>query len=223
MKGQNHHLELYKIDGVGIDLTRFRPVYSKDEKNNLREMHGFGSEDFVLIYTAEFIPRKNHKLIFDILPTLKEYIPELKMILCGKGELLDKYQSLAEKNGMDSYIHFTGYTTDVPEWYRLSDVLVMPSFQEGLPIAMVEAVATGLPAVASNIRGQVDIIQDCVNGFLFKPDDANSFIKAIYTLYKNPQLRYEMSRRNVELAKRFSVKSAISSMAKIYLSVMGNN
>ena len=77
-----HHSKIFKIDGVGINLERFAPVKNSDEKNVLRKEKGYSSEDFILIYTAEFIPRKNHKLLFDILPILKKKIPELKVILC---------------------------------------------------------------------------------------------------------------------------------------------
>lgn len=215
MNGQKNHFKLYKINGVGVDLARFYPVDSLAEKNKLRRAHGFHIEDFILIYTAEFIPRKNHQLLFDILPSLKRLIPELRLILCGKGQLLEDFQTKAEDNKMD-YVHFTGYTKDIPDWCRLSDVLIMPSFQEGLPIAMVEAIATGLPVVASNIRGHVDVIKDCINGFLFPPKDQEGFIKAVYTLYENPMLRQEMGMRNIDVAQNFSVKKTVSAMADIY-------
>ena len=219
MKELKNHFKLYKINGVGVDLARFYPVDSLEEKNKLRESYGFHIEDFILIYIAEFIPIKNHQLLFDILPTLKQLIPELKLILCGKGRLLEDFQTKAEENKMD-YVHFTGYTKDIPDWCRLSDVLIMPSFQEGLPIAMVEALATGLPVVASNIRGHVDVVKDCINGFLLPPKDCEGFIKAIYTLYENPMLRQEMGKRNIDAAQVFSVQKAVSAMADIYHELM---
>ena len=75
-----------KIDGVGVDLSRFYPVSSVEEKIFLRREKNYSEHDFMLIYTAEFIPRKNHRLLFDILPGLRERIPGLKAVLCGKGE-----------------------------------------------------------------------------------------------------------------------------------------
>ena len=126
---------------------------------------------------------------------------------------------LAEKKQMD-YVTFTGYTKDVADYCRLSDLLVMPSFQEGLPMAMIEAIATGLPVVASDIRGHNDVIEDCANGFLFGTDDVTGFEKAILTLYKNPALRTEMGARNIERAKSFSVEKAVGAMDAIYHTVM---
>lgn len=219
MKKQKNHSKIYKIDGVGVNLERFYPVTSEAEKKDLRKEKGFFSDDFILIYTAEFIPRKNHKLLFDILPELKIKIPALKVVLCGKGDLLEHFKEFANYNKMD-YIVFTGYTKDVADYCRLSDVLVMPSFQEGLPMAMIEAIATGLPVVASDIRGHKDVIEDCVNGFLFSTDDISGFEKAILTLYKNPALCSEMGRRNVERAKNFTVEKVLNAMNVIYHTVM---
>ena len=98
----------------------------------------------------------------------------------------------------------------------MADVLVMPSLQEGLPMAMIEAIATGLPVVASDIRGHRDVITDCVNGFLFSPDDRAGFSRAIFTLCKNPTLRAEMGQRNVMLVRRYSVGAALDGMAGVY-------
>lgn len=219
MKKQKNHSKIFKIDGVGVNLERFYPANSLEEKKALRSEKGFAPDDFILIYTAEFIPRKNHKLLFDILPDLKQKIPELKVILCGKGELLERYKDFAVQNKMD-YVTFTGYTKDVDDYCRLSDVLVMPSFQEGLPMAMIEAIATGLPVVASDIRGHCDVIEDCVNGFLFGTENISGFEKAILTLYKNPVLRAQIGKRNIERAKVFSVDKAVDAMEEIYQTVM---
>ena len=163
MKKQKNHSRIYKIDGVGVSLERFYPCVSSEEKIALWEKYGFSADDFILIYTAEFIPRKNHKLLFDILPSLKGKIPSLKVLLCGKGELLEQYKDFAVQQKMD-YVIFTGYTKDVADYCRLSDLPVMPSFQEGLPMAMIEAKATGLPVVAFDIRGHNAVIEYCTNG-----------------------------------------------------------
>ena len=226
MKGQKNHskdgiktVEIYKIDGVGVNLERFHPAKAEEEKNVLRLQNGFSVDDFILIYTAEFIPRKNHRLLFDILPELKAKIPSLKLILCGKGGLLEHYKEYADRQKFD-YVMFTGYTKNVPDYCRMSDVLVMPSHQEGLPLSMIESIATGLPVVASKIRGHTDVIEDCVNGFLFCEDDSSGFTKAIYTLYKNPSLRTEMGKRNVIEAQKYSVDIALNNMSEIYSSLI---
>lgn len=222
MKKQKHHSEIFKINGVGVDLKNFYPVKTEEEKIKLRKNYGFKQPDFILIYTAEFIPRKNHKLLFDILPDLKNQIPELKVVLCGKGELLEYYKSFICKNRMD-YVTFTGYTKKVADYCRISDVLVMPSFQEGLPMGMIEAIATGLPVVASNIRGNNDVIEDGVNGFLLDVHKEKKFEDAIIKIYNNSLLRRHMGECNIEKAKRYSVDVALKQMQSIYNKLIEDN
>lgn len=214
--------EIFKINGVGLNLNRFVPVQDEQEKNALRQQYGFSSGDFILLYTAEFIPRKNHALLFDALSSLKNKIPELKLALLGKGDLLGSYKTLAEARGWDC-VRFAGYTNAVREWCGLSDVFVMPSFQEGMPVALLEAMACGLPIAASRIRGHTDVIEDCVNGCLFDPRDITEFLRAIWMLYKNPSLRIEMGARNAEKAKGYSVDAAVNSMAGIYQQLVREN
>lgn len=211
--------EIFKINGVGVDLEHFFPLKNENERIQLRASMGFSLDDFILIYTAEFIHRKNHRFLFDIFPDLKRKIPNLKVVLCGKGELFEYYRTFAADNNMD-FIIFTGYVRNIVDWCHISDVLVMPSFQEGLPMAMIEAFATGLPVVASNIRGHCDVLEDCVNGFLCDMKNRQNFVKAIYVLYKNPSLRSEMGQRNIEKAKLFSISSTVCEMENIYNKLM---
>lgn len=217
-KKMNKKWIVYKIDGVGVDLTKFYSNKTLTDRLHLRKEKGYRNEDFIILYTAEFIPRKNHKLLFSILPSLKKQIPELKIILCGKGELLEEFKMLALQNKMD-YIDFTGYTKDVANYCRISDILVMPSLQEGLPIAMIEGISTGLPVVASNIRGHCDVIEDGINGFLFSLKSPRDFEEKINILYRDKELLQTMGKRNIEISEKYSVNIIISKMADIYKSL----
>lgn len=214
MKEQKNHSEIFKIDGVGVNLERFHPV-SAEEKSELRKKLGFSEKDFILIYTAEFIPRKNHKLIFDSMQHLKNAISELKVVFCGKGKLFEQYKKFASENNLD-YVTFTGYTKKVDVYYEISDICVSSSLQEGQGLNLVESMASGLPLVASNIRGHKDVVNNGWNGILFDLDNPKNFIDAIILLYKNPALRLEMGKRNVEEAKKYSVEIAVNKMAEIY-------
>lgn len=205
----------YLIPGVGVDLKRFCPP-SKVEKSVLRKYYGFEPEDFVLIYTAEFIKRKNHKLLFSLLPELKEHIPNLKVILCGKGKLFDAFQKISAKNGMENYVMFTGYNNKIEEFYKLSDVCISTSLQEGLSLNLIEGMGCALPVVASDIRGHKDSILPFENGILFSLKNPASFPDAIFLLNKNPALCKEMGERNIKRAALFSERQAVECMKKIY-------
>lgn len=219
MQSNHSHSEIHKIDGVGVDLERFYPVSSETERTQLRQERGYRQEDFILIYTAEFIPRKNHELLFSILPQLAEKISNLQIVLCGKGPLLEQYKRFTQEKNVPNVL-FTGYTAEVADWCRLSDVLIMPSFQEGLPLAMIEAMATGLPVVASNIRGHRDVVCDGENGFLCNLNKPTDFVRHITLLYKNPSLRQEMGARNAIAARKFSLGEVLPRMQEIYTEMM---
>ena len=215
-RAKGFNSKVFKIDGVGVNLEKFYPCLSVTDKEKLRCEYNFANDDFILLYTAEFIPRKNHVVLFNILPELKRLIPNLKVILCGKGVLLDYYKEYAENKKMTEYVVFTGYTNNVADYCRLSDLLVMPSLQEGLPLALIEAIATGLPVVASRIRGHTDVIENDVNGYLYTVDDEDQLKELILKLKNNPNIMKRMSEENVQKSKIYSIENAISAMGEIY-------
>lgn len=211
--------EIVKIDGVGVDLDKFK-AFEKMARQKLRKNYGYNKNDFILLYIAEFIPRKNHKMLFEILPDLRKDIPNLKLILCGKGELLEDLKNKAKELNISEVIDFAGYRKDINNICNISDVYVTTSFQEGLPISVVEAMSSGLPIVASRIRGQVDAITDGRNGFLFDVNSSEDLKKSIYKLYENPELTMKFSKNNITDSIRFSVNIAVESMSKIYKTIM---
>lgn len=213
-----------KIDGVGVDLTRFKPA-ATEQKLQLRAEKGFDAKDFILIYVAEFISRKNHKLLLEVFKNLKERIPNLKLILAGKGTLLDYYKDFVKQNNLEDSITFTGYTKETDKYYQISDVCMSTSFQEGLPISLIEALGTGLPLVASEIRGHVDVIETGKNGYLCKlntQDSVKQFTDAVMKLYENPELRLEIGKNNVADSTKYEVESAVKVVSDLYKKILEN-
>lgn len=208
--------KIYMLNSVGINLQKFYPLNRKEEKIALRDRYGFSCNDFILLYVAEFIPRKNHRLLFNLLPSLKDSIPNLKVILAGKGPSLDFYVNYAKANNLADTISFVGYVDNVADYCRLSDLFFMPSFQEGLPMALIESLATGLPIVCSKIRGHIDIIQHGKNGFLCDLNEEASFFNAVMKLYHDAELRDSMHAINVSDARKYSIDIILNQMMKIY-------
>lgn len=211
--------QLFHIDGVGVDLKRFHPV-PLAEKNRLRETFGFGDTDFIILYTAEFIPRKNHVFLLRQIPVLRRSIPELRVLFAGKGELLEACRETATGLGVADIVHFLGYRDDVELLCRMADLHVSPSRQEGLAVSNIEAMASGLPLVCSRIRGTVDVITEGRNGFFFELNEPGRMVKTIITLHKTPELRETIARINAADAKKFSVDTAVAKMADIYKQFM---
>ena len=207
-----------KIDGVGVDLSRFHPV-SAEEKSTLRREYGFRDEDFILIYVAEFTENKNHIFLLQLVQELWRGIPNLKIIFAGRGDTMEWCQDFVKREGLGSVVYFLGYRHDVELLYRIADISVSVSRREGLPVNVIEAMASGLPVVCSKIRGQIDLVEEGKNGFLFslgKPDSGNVLIDQIVMLCQNEDLRSSMGIRGAEVAQKYSLGHAIENMAEIY-------
>ena len=185
-------------------------------KSELRKKYGYDEKDFILIYIAEFIPRKNHTFLLNTIPALREQIAGLKVILPGKGTLLKDMKKLAVDLEIDDIVRFLGYRKDIADLCRASDVYVSVSLQEGLPVSVIEAMACGLPIVASDIRGHRDNVVDGENGFLFALGDSKRMCDGVFDIYNSMELHERFSRNSVEFAKKYDLKSIRLKMAKIY-------
>ena len=210
------HSKVFKIDGVGINLEKFRPCASLNEKIELRSKYKYDSDDFIILYIAEFIPRKDHAFFIRNIPALRKQIPNLKVIMPGRGVQLKEMKILAVSLEADDIVCFPGYRKDINLLCALSDLYVATSRQEGLPVSVIEAMACGLPVVASDIRGQTDTVAPGRNGELYRLDDDADFAEKILKLYKNPGLRAEIQKNNIEDSRKYSVDIAVEKMAEIY-------
>lgn len=187
----------------------------------LRQKYKYDSGDFIILYVAEFIPRKDHEFFIKNIPALRKQIPNVKVILPGRGVRLKEMKILAVNLDVDDILWFPGYRKDVNRLCAISDLYVTTSRQEGLPISVVEAMASGLPVVASNIRGQTDAVVPERNGELYELDSSADFLEKILKLYNSPELRAEMQKNNREDSKKYSVDIAVQKMAGIYKECIG--
>jgi glycosyltransferase EpsD len=166
---------------------------------------------------AEFIPRKDHAFLIEQVKRLHDGpLPDIRLLLLGQGELEEKIKSEVRGSGMEAYVSFLGYRTDVNEVCAAADLLVSASAQEGLPMNIMEAMATGIPVVCTDIRGQRDLITDGRNGYLFSRGDAEAFARHVIRLLGDDSLRDCIGRQNRLDAGKYSLECAIGAMAAIY-------
>lgn len=158
------------VPGVGIDINKFsKRIGNREEK---RTELGLQDTDFVLLSVGELIPRKNHALVLDALEELMKSgnLDDIQYLVCGRGVLSDALKKKASDLGIANHVHFLGYRNDIGEICNASDLFVFMSLQEGLPVALMEAMACGLPVICSDIRGNSDLVMDGVSGALLKND-----------------------------------------------------
>ena len=171
-------------------------------QQQLRHELGIPLSATVLLSVGEVNRNKNHQLCITALAQLHK--TNLYYVICGSGNLLEKNKLLAKKLGVEKQVIFTGYRKDVAIFYHMADLFLFPSYREGLPVAVMEAMASGLPVVATRIRGSSDLVQQ---GDLFEPTDVVGIAKAIET----PQ----QSNAKHETAV-FDIHKVMESMKTIY-------
>ena len=168
------------VPGVGIDTAKFKA--SDDERreirNKLRTELGIPLDAPVLLSVGEVNENKNHKIAIEALPQLDG----VWYVICGRGPLMETHRKLAEKLGVSERLIMPGFRNDVADFYKMADAFVFPSFREGLPVSLMEALASGLPAVCTKIRGSADLVREGENGFYAPAEDPLGFATAIKTV-----------------------------------------
>ncbi|WP_077214404.1 glycosyltransferase family 4 protein [Bacillus dakarensis] len=208
------------VHGVGVDTSHFQPA-SHHEKNELRKSYGYNSDDFLLFYGAEFNQNKNQQLLIRSVNEIKSKVPNVKLVLAGDGPLLADCKELTQKLSLEKIVHFLGYRTDMKSLLSISDVAVASSLREGLPVNIMEAMACGLPVVATDNRGHRELIKNDRNGWVITDQDEKEFSEKIKLLSRDPELRksYGMSGRKL-MESTYSLTKVLEEKSKLYSSYM---
>jgi len=208
--------KVYFVHGVGITLKDFEGL--SHLRNQKREELGLKEDDIMLISMGDLVPRKNYGAA--IRAIAKANNPKLHYMICGKGAELENLQNLAKELGVEEQVHFLGFRTDVKELLTGADIFLFTTRQEGMPRSMMEAMATGLPCVASAIRGNVDLIENGVGGFTCQTDDVDGYAAAIERIVADPALRQTMRENNLEKIKQYDVNVVQQELREIYADVL---
>ena len=171
------------VPRVGIDEEKFNFKMTKKEKTELRKSLGLKDSDFVMIYPAEISKRKRQEWLINTLSDLLAKHKDMHILLPGKDSLNGKCQQLVKDLNLEKQIHFLGYRTDIPKLLKISNIAVSTANQEGLPVNIMEAMYVGLPIVASNCRGNRDLVEDGRNGYLVDLDEGIRYSKCVEELY----------------------------------------
>ena len=207
--------QTFIIPGIGINPERLF-VADKDKKIALRKEYGYKEDDFLLIYVAEYIPRKNHMFLIDALPELVKSIPNVKYLFAGRGRDMELTKAYANEKGVAEHIDFLGFRKDIGNLIALSDVGISASRQEGLGLNIAEEMFSGKPVVASMDRGHKEMIIHGENGYLFEQGNKEQFLMALTSLYNNPDLIEKMGAKALATIQKFRLENSLKEMEKIY-------
>ncbi|SHF32130.1 Glycosyltransferase involved in cell wall bisynthesis [Thermoanaerobacter uzonensis DSM 18761] len=205
---------VFYVHGVGLDIEKYS-INDEERRKKLREELGFSDNDILLLTVAEINTNKNHKQIIDTIKILKDY-SSIYYLIVGTGEEEEKLKNYVLLNNLEERIKFLGYRRDISEILNAIDIFILTSLREGLPRAIMEAMAAGKPIIATNVRGNRDLVRDGVNGYLVPVNDIEATAKAITKLAENTTLRTKMGEEGRRIIQDYDIKKVLREMDEIY-------
>lgn len=218
-KAKFHMKHITYVPGIGVDVTPKDMTFA--EKRKKREELEIPQKAFLATHVAEFTSNKNQKTVLKAMNSLKN--DNVYYLMCGIGAQKERLERYVQENHMEKKILFLGFREDVHEILQISDCFVLSSFREGLSVALMEAMTEGLPVVCSRIRGNVDLIENEIGGYLVNAGEAEDYEKAFSVLYEiwqnEPEYFNNMGRTNRCKIQQFSEDVVDEIMKKVYESV----
>lgn len=206
--------EVVYVPGVGIDTMSFSPPEDrKTLREKKREELSIKSDMLMLLSVGELNKNKNHEVIIRAIAAIGN--KNVHYCIAGRGELKEYLEELATGLGIKEQVHLLGFRTDVRDLFKAADIFVHPSFREGLSVAVMEAMASGLPVVCSRIRGNTDLIDQDKGGYLFSASSVDGAIEALQIAVSSNNLA-TLGAYNIQKAKGFDVKVVMDTMRMVY-------
>ncbi len=201
-----HAKKTVYVPGVGVDTAKFS---KENTENHIREEFSIGKDAFMLLSVGELNDNKNHAAVIKAISGM-----DLTYVIVGKGENAGKLNELASE--CNSKVILTGFRTDVADFYKAADAYILPSLREGLNVSLMEAMASGLPCLAGNIRGNVDLVDE-EGGFTFEPASVAEIKEAVEKILQAD--RTKMAKHNENKIKNFGKDLVAGRMKEIYIAI----
>lgn len=210
---ENFHMKCIEyVPGVGIDIQKFN---LKDfDREAYRKTLGLSNEDRMLLSVGELNENKNHQIVIKALGESKRN--DIHYFIAGEGNQKDILMELAKQNNVEHNVHLLGHRNDINKLLHCADVFIHPSIREGLPVALMEAMACGVSCIVSNIRGNTDLIEDGKGGLLFEAQDSKKLAQYISSLLNDTNKITSFSAYNKNKVTTFSEDHVNKIMNKIY-------
>ncbi len=213
-KSKMHAKRTEIIPGVGVDLERF--PNAEVDRTVVRAELGISVDAKVLIYIAELNKNKNQTSLLDMIAELNKVRQDVILLLVGPGDMRSELEEKAKKLGIADKVVFAGYRKDVPQLMKSSDVCVLSSKREGLPVNLMEAMACGVPVVAYDNRGHRTIINNGDNGFIVPYGEYVKMAEKVDALLKDEVLRNKIIEQSSKDILKYSTSCSVEAMQRIY-------
>lgn len=208
----------YAVIPDGIEIEKYRVNIDLIKK---KEELGIKQDDLVVGMVAKLWEGKGHSVLIDAVPEIIRAVGNVKFLFVGEGYLRRDLERLAMRKGLNEYIIFTGFRSDIPEVTAVFNIAVLASFFEGLGRVLLEAMVLGKPVVATNVGGIPYLVEDGVNGFLVPAGNAAALAGAIIRLLKDKPLRDALgqkARKTVD--DNFSAEKMVEDIRRVYAELL---
>ncbi|WP_455714077.1 glycosyltransferase family 4 protein [Anaerosporobacter sp.] len=209
-----HNKGLIKLTpGVGIDTE----IKKTELTENLKSSLGIDNESYIVTSVGELTKRKNHQVIVKAMEIVVKERPDIVYLICGSGELEYSLMRLVDKLNLKKNVKFLGYRTDVEEILSISDCFIFPSLQEGLPVAILEAMVSGLPIICSDIRGNRDLIKDGESGYVIEHQSIKKYAECIIKIFSDTKNAKYFGNYNKARVKKYDRRVVEQIMMEVYM------
>lgn len=189
-------------------------------RNEIRKRFGITPDDFVFLNVGKMkTEQKGHKYLIEAFSVLKNKFPDknLKLLLAGEGPLRKNFEELARENGLEKDIIFAGFKKEIDVVYQAADVFVLSSLWEGCPNVLLEAMASKLPVISTNVGGASEIILHLKNGYLTEKGDANALYRAMEFLYLESGVKNNIAQNGfLTVSRDFNLRKNIEELSRIF-------
>ncbi len=198
----------------GIDIRRFDRPGSRLE---WRRAHGFSDTDILIASVARLEPQKDPEALIRAFAAASSTGSPCHLLMAGEGSLRTRARECAERCQVAARVHFLGALRDVPELLGASDLFALASRWEGNPLSVMEAMAAGLPVVATAVGGVPELVDHGVTGLLVPPADAEALERALAALAADAGRRRAMGEAARARAAAFSVEAMVAAYSELFL------
>lgn len=217
-----HHMhakDVKYIPGVGVDVERF--ANCELDKEKLDKEFGIPKDAHILLSVGELMERKNQIVVIEALHQLNN--PNIYYLIVGQGHLQKMYTAKIKEYGLENNIKLLGFRDDVDKLCKYASCFVHPSIREGLGIAPLEAMASGLPLISANINGMKDYTAQRRTGFCIHPTAVDEMAHAIDYIYKNGDFAAQCAKHNQIAVRNYDIKQSKTIMKDIYTDFIEKN
>jgi glycosyltransferase involved in cell wall biosynthesis len=215
-------------DQVGIPVAKLRTIVNGVPIDRFRSAEplsrsslGWDEKDVIIGCVARLEPEKGHMVLLEAFQRLLRRVPGVRLLLIGDGAEFTTLTAAAHAWNLNGAVRFLGTRNDVPELLATCDIIALPSFHEGLPMALLEAMAVGRPVVATSVGGVPAVVRHGETGLLVPPGDSQAMADALTTLVDDDGVRRRLVAKAFEVVQRtFSFDQTLERYEALYGTVL---